>query len=360
MSRGAWAEISTAALQHNLQRVRLAAPHSRVVCVVKANGYGHGISRAARALDGADAFGVAAIEEARELRAAGVTQPIVLLEGVFEADELPVVRAERFDVVVHHAAQLEWLERDAASATAPVRAWVKVDTGMHRLGFAPVQVQNVLQRLRACACVAAEPVLMTHLARADERDSEVTPLQAARFQAATHGLALPRSMANSAGILAWPQTHYDWVRPGVMLYGISPFADSVGEEEGLRPVMTVRSRLISVKRCRRGDAVGYGGTWVCPEDMPVGVVAFGYGDGYARHAPSGTPVLVNGRRVPLIGRVSMDMITVDLRALPDARVGDPVVLWGQGLPVEEIARAARTIAYEIVCGLTPRVRVVQT
>lgn len=359
MSRAACAEIDLSALRFNLQRVRRLAPHSRVLAVIKANGYGHGIVRVARALDEADAFGVASIDEALELRAAGISQCILLLEGIFEAAELPLVQKEDFDVVVHHDAQLQWLQNAALDVTRPLRVWVKIDTGMHRLGFAPAQLPDVLNRLRTCTGIAPDFVLMTHLANADDRNSNVTQQQLACFKKFTDTQQAARSVANSAGILGWPSTHYDWVRPGLMLYGISPFADSSAAQEGLQPVMTIKSRLIAVNQCKQGDGIGYGGYWVCPQDMPVGVIAFGYGDGYPRHAVNGTPVLVNGQRVSLIGHVSMDMITVDLRSQPQARVGDPAVLWGQGLPVEEIARCAATIPYELVCGVTQRVRMME-
>lgn len=357
MSRAVWAEINLSALRLNLQRVRQAAPGTRVVAVVKANGYGHGIVRVARALDGADAFAVASIDEALELRSAGISQCIVLLEGIFEAAELPLVQQERLDVVVHHAGQLQLLERARLDAARPLRIWVKLDTGMHRLGFPPANFSSVLRRLRQCAGLAPEIILMTHLASADERNSHVTAQQIACFETHTHAQHCTRSMANSAGILGWPATHYDWVRAGLILYGISPFPETQAAQEGLQPVMTIKSRLIAVNHCKQGDSIGYGGTWTCPQDMPVGVVAFGYGDGYPRHATNGTPVLLNGQRVALVGRVSMDMITVDLRSQPQAQVGDPVVLWGQGLPVEEIAQCAGTIPYELVCGITQRVRV---
>ncbi|MCB1778065.1 MAG: alanine racemase, partial [Candidatus Competibacteraceae bacterium] len=198
--------------------------------------------------------------------------------------------------------------------------------------------------------------LMSHLARADERDCDATVEQLRVFETAINGLPGERSLANSAGILGWPQTHFDWVRPGIMLYGASPFVDSLAADEDLQPVMTFHTRLIAIKRLRRGEPIGYGGTWICPEDMDVGVAAVGYGDGYPRHAPSGTPVLVNGREAPLAGRVSMDMITLDLRQHPEARIGDSVVLWGEGLPVERIAQAAGTISYTLLCGIKARVR----
>lgn len=359
MSRSAWVEINTSALRHNLKRVRELAPRSRVVAIIKANGYGHGIERVARVLRGTDAFGVASIDEAQQLRASGVTQPIVVLGGIYAGDELRIARREALDIVVHSSEQTELLRAATADGDAPVRVWIKLDTGMHRLGFAPLDAHAAIRCAHDCAAVTRNPVLMSHLACADEPASPVTEQQRVQFEAFTSGYPFERSLANSAAILAWPQTHYDWVRPGIMLYGITPFADRTGTQEGLTPVMTARSNLIAVKRLARGDAVGYGSSWTCPEDMPVGVIAFGYGDGYPRHAPPGTPVLVNGTRVPLIGRVSMDMITVDLRTQPGVRVGDAVVLWGQGLPVEEIARAAQTIPYELVCGITPRVRVVE-
>ncbi|MFQ5487769.1 MAG: alanine racemase [Gammaproteobacteria bacterium] len=356
MSRAIEAHLNLPAFQANLHTVRRHAPAARVLAVIKADGYGHGLLRAARALQQADAFGVAAIDEALALRAAGIDHPIVLLEGFFEAAELAEIAAWGLSTVVHHEWQLAALE--AARLPAPVAVILKIDSGMHRLGFAPGESGAAYERLMSCPAVA-EIQLMTHLACADERDNTDTLQQIDCFAAASAGLAGARSIANSAAILQWPASHGDWVRPGIMLYGVSPFADSVGEGEGLTPVMTLKSHLISVRQCRRGDAIGYGGIWHCPEDMPLGVVAAGYGDGYPRSARSGTPVLVNGRRVPLVGRVSMDMLCVDLRSQPGAAVGDEVVLWGAALPVEEVARSAGTIGYELLCGVTRRVRFVE-
>ncbi len=334
--------------------MRVATPGRRVAAAVKAEGYGHGLIRVARTLD-ADALAVACIEEALTLREAGIDRPILLLEGIFEAAELPLCARYGFEIALHHSEQVLMLER--ARLEPPLRVWLKIDTGMHRLGLLPEMVPVIEKRLRGCPAVAPEIGFMSHLARADERDCDATLQQLQIFQAATAGLPGERSLANSAGILGWPQTHFDWVRPGIMLYGASPFVDSLALDEGLRPVMTLSTRLIAIHRQRQGDPVGYGGMWVCPEDMDVGVAAVGYGDGYPRHAPSGTPVLVNGRAAALIGRVSMDMITLDLRQHPAARVGDPVVLWGEGLPVERIAQAAGTISYTLLCGITQRVRV---
>ena len=324
-----------------------------MAAAVKAEGYGHGLVRVAQTLD-ADAFAVACIEEALTLREAGVARPILLLEGVFEAAELPLCARHGFEIAVHHPEQVRMLE--IARLAQPVRIWLKIDTGMHRLGLEPEMVAATWRRL--CDGPAVHPAigLMSHLARADERDCDYTLRQLQTFAMATAGLPGERSLANSAGILGWPQTHFDWVRPGIMLYGASPFVDSLGPDEDLCPVMTFHTRLIAIKRLRQGEPVGYGGTWVCPEDMNVGVAAAGYGDGYPRHAPSGTPVLLNGREAALIGRVSMDMITLDLRQYPEARIGDPVVLWGDGLPVERIAQAAGTISYTLLCGVAARVR----
>jgi alanine racemase len=353
MTRPARALIDLDALAHNLQRVRQAAPSRRVIAIVKAEAYGHGLARVAGALNEADAFGVASVEEGTRLRDAGCRRPILLLEGFFSPEEILPISQLGLDVVLHHRLQMDWLE--AASLPEPVRVWVKVDTGMHRLGFPPGEVAEVWGRLGRSPNVAGPVRAMTHLACADDRDDPRTQEQVARFAKTVQGIRAEISIANSAGILAWPQTHGDWIRPGIMLYGVSPFIGGIGADEGLQPVMTLSTRLIAVNRCRPGDAVGYGATWECPEAMNIGVAAVGYGDGYPRHLPNGTPVLVNGRRVPLVGRVSMDMITLDLRTEPEARPGDPVVLWGPDLPVEEIARRAGTIAYELLCGVTSRV-----
>ena len=353
MSRATTVHLDLEALVHNLRRVRAAAPGRKVAAAVKAEAYGHGLVRIAQALD-ADGFAVACLEEALILREAGLTQPILLLEGVFEAAELPLCARHDLSIAVHHPEQLRMLERTRLER--PVRVWLKLDTGMHRLGLAPEAASTIFQRLRESPAVAPDIGWMSHLARADERDCNYTIEQLQIFTAVTVGLPGERSLANSAGILGWPQTHFDWVRPGLMLYGVSPFVDSLAAAEDLRPVMTFHTRLTSINWLRKGEPVGYGGTWRCPEDMAVGVAAVGYGDGYPRHAPSGTPVLLNGREASLIGRVSMDMITLDLRGHPEARIDDQVTLWGNGLPIERIAQAAETIAYPLLCGITARVR----
>jgi alanine racemase len=356
--RAARVVIDLGALRHNLAVARKAAPNSRIMAAVKANGYGHGLVRVARALGDADAFGVAAINEALELRQAGITKPIVLLEGFFHADELELIAQHGLEVALHHLPQLEALEQFNFAAELPVTVWIKIDTGMHRLGFPPEQVAAVRERLLTLGGRVRLRGFMTHFANADDRNDPTTLRQLEQFAMATASYSGERAIANSAGLLGWPQSHADWVRPGIMLYGASPFTGRTGAQEGLRPVMTLHSELIAVNSLKKGDAVGYGGTWVCPEAMKVGVVAIGYGDGYPRHVPTGIPVLVNGKRVPLVGRVSMDMITVDLRSQPDACVGDPVVLWGEGLPVEEITESAGTISYDLLCRITRRVPVI--
>ncbi len=352
MTRPARACIDLTSLKHNFNRVRQAAPGSRVMAIIKANAYGHGLLPVARSLADADAFGVAVLEEAIALREAGFDRRIVLLEGAFDAEEAMLVSGYRLDVVVHHRSQLDMLEQVRLSR--PIDVWLKLDTGMHRLGFPDAAVAGAVRRLRNIGQVG-RLFFMSHLARADEQDNPATRDQLQCFHEATDGLDGERSLANSAGILGWPEVRLDWVRPGIMLYGSSPLAGATAQQLDLQPVMTLQSRLIAVNEHRRGEAVGYGGDWVCPETMNIGVAAMGYGDGYPRHLPSGTPVRVNGRAAALAGRVSMDMVTIDLRATPEAAVGDPVTLWGHGLPVDDIAARAGTIAYELLCGISARV-----
>jgi len=347
------AEINTQALRNNLEQARNAAPDRSVMAVIKANAYGHGLVGVAQALEQADGFAVACYAEAQQLRAAGIQKSILLLHGVTTAAELIQAQQSGLELVIHSSSQIDLLEQ--AGNTTPVKVWLKVDTGMHRLGVTLREAQACWQRLLACEIVDGPPRLMTHLANADNVDDQATQRQVNRFYDLSMAAEAECSIANSAGILAWPTSHADWIRPGIMLYGVSPFSSSEGSLSGLQPVMTLTSELIVVKALLKGATVGYGGTWECPEDMPVGIVSIGYGDGYPRHAASGTPVLVNGQRVPLIGRVSMDMLCVDLRTVPEAHVGDSVTLWGEGLAVEEVARYAGTIGYELLCQLTGRV-----
>lgn len=353
MTRPVRARIDLHALQHNFRLASQAAADSRILAVIKANAYGHGAVPLARALHTADAFALASVEEALQLRDAGITTPLVLLEGVFAADELEAVAAADLQVVVHSPEQVGWLERDAA--TAPLHLWLKVDTGMHRLGVPPSQVHEIRRRLAALIARRGGSLrLMSHLACADEPQHPANDRQLAAFLT-LNADGLERSLANSAALLSRPEMRFDWARPGIMLYGASPFEPSVETHPQLQPVMTLESQLIAVYARSKGDGIGYGQGWTCPRDMPVGVAAAGYGDGYPRHAPAGTPVLVNGRVAPLVGRVSMDMICVDLSDQPEARVGDPVRLWGEGLPVETLAARAGTISYEVLCNVSPRV-----
>lgn len=351
------ATVDLRALRRNFARAKAAAPKSGILSVLKADAYGHGLVRVARALEGSDGLCVARLDEALRLRQAGIATRIVVLSGVVGMSDFRDAAHAGLDVVVHHEAQLHALER--LDADESVCVWLKVDSGMHRLGLAPARVGETWERLERSAAVRKPVRLMTHLSSADRRGEQSVDAQIDAFLDCTGAIGAERSIANSAGLLGWPRAQLEWVRPGIMLYGISPFAGESAADLGLAPVMTLSTVLIAVKKLEKGSPIGYGGTWICPESMPVGVAAIGYGDGYPRHAPSGTPVLVNGARVPLVGRVSMDMITVDLRRVPDAKPGDPVTLWGKGLSAEQVADAIGTIAYELVCRIGSRVEVVE-
>ena len=341
------------ALRHNLGVVRRCAPSSRVLAVVKAAAYGHGALRVARALAdaGVDGFGLLELDTAVRLREAGIQQRIVLLEGFFDANELPVLVQNRIDTTVHDREQLELLTQ----AQGKLNVLMKLNTGMNRLGFVEGGFNAAWQRVRAAPAVN-ELTLMTHFANSD--DTRGVDWQMQRFNRMTAGIDAPRTLANSAAIVRYPQTHADWVRPGIMLYGATPFADVSAEGLGLKPVMTLTSKIIAVQDLKPGDTVGYGGTYVAQRDARIGVVACGYADGYPRHAPSGTPVRVADVMTGTVGRVSMDMLCVDLTALPQAGVGSVVTLWGVGNPVDDVATAAGTVGYELLCALAPRVPIV--
>jgi alanine racemase len=345
--------IDTSALRNNLRQIRSRAPGSRVMAVVKANAYGHGLVPTALALSDADAFAVARLDEGLALREAGVRQSIVLLEGVFGQEQLAAAAQNGFETVVHCGLQVSLLEQFAGAHRLIV--WLKVDTGMNRLGFRPEEFHDVLERVRALPVPPAEIRVMTHLARADERECPMTRAQLERFASLIQGLRLPCSIGNSAGILGWEGGCGEWVRPGLALYGISPFAAEPGAAFGLIPAMTLASSVITVRRVPRGETVGYGGAWTATADSRIAILAGGYGDGLPRSLPSGTPVLVNGRRAPLAGRVAMDMIAVDVTGLPEVQVGTRCVLWGRGLDVGEVAAHAGTIPYELLCGVRARV-----
>lgn len=351
--KAATAYIDLTALTHNLLQIKQQAPYSKVMAVVKANSYGHGLRHVAKSAQGADAFGVARIEEALQLRASGVVKPILLLEGFYSQGDLPVLVTNNIQTVVHCEEQLEALEQ--AQLETPVVVWLKIDSGMHRLGVRPEQYNGFVERLKKCRNVAKPLRYMSHFGCADELDKPTTTQQIELFMSLTQGCEGERSMAASAGLLAWPDSQMDWVRPGIIMYGVSPFGDRNAQQMGYLPVMTLKSHLIAVREVKAGESVGYGGIWTSERDTKIGVIAIGYGDGYPRMAPNGTPVWVNGRKVPIAGRVSMDMLTVDLG--PDASdcVGDEAILWGKDLPVEEVASHIGTIAYELVTKLTSRV-----
>ncbi|MGQ9658581.1 MAG: alanine racemase [Thermochromatium sp.] len=353
------ARIHLDAIRHNYRRAKSLAPRARALAVVKANAYGHGAVAVARALaDEADGFAVACVEEALELRESGLQGPLLLLEGIFSPDEIALVDRAGLAMVVHCREQLDWVLQ--AQPNRRLACWIKLDTGMHRLGFSPSEFAEVNARLAACPHVG-ERVAMTHFARADELDHPYTPAQIEAFRQALNGVRIACSLANSAAILAWPQAHGDWTRPGIMLYGVLPLA---GVESNvpldwaaldLRPAMTLESALIAIREVRAGEPIGYGGRFVCEHPTRVGVAAIGYADGYPRHARDGTPIAVGGQLTRLIGRVSMDMITLDLTGFDTARLGTPVELWGRAVPAAAVAAASDTIAYELFTGLGQRV-----
>lgn len=355
MTRPTYLQIDLNAARHNLNRVHELAPGCSVMAMVKANAYGHGLVRVAKALDRASAFGVASIDEGLMLRAAGVTQEIILMEGLFAADELTEAAKHNFTLVVHHLPQVEMLEQ--CLIDRPFRIWLKINTGMHRLGIALDDFTSVYERLMRAPAVEKPIGLMTHFAESDRVGDVITRRQIDLFNQLTAGLPGPRSLANSAAIMAWPETHGNWVRPGLMLYGASPFAGTTGSEYQLKPVMTMWSRLIGISKIKKGAKVGYGSTWEAPQDMLLGVVGAGYGDGYPQFTRNGAAVLVNGVVCETAGRVSMDMLTVDLRACPDAKIGDKVILWGEGLPVEKLAESANTSAHEVLTRVTARPKI---
>ncbi len=340
-------------MRGNLTRIREVAPRSRVMAVVKANAYGHGLVPTALCLADADAFAVARLEEALALRGAGVRKPIVLLEGVFNAEQLAEAARQNLEIVVHEREQLVLLEQAPPGHRFVV--WLKIDTGMNRLGFRAAQVDAALASLVSMGERLHELRLLTHFASADEHDSPLTGQQLAQFAVLAQGRSFARSLANSAAIFAWPDAQAEWVRPGLALYGVSPFADQVGSALGLAAAMRLVSTVIAVREVLAGETVGYGGTWRATRDSRVAIVAGGYGDGLPRSLPNGTPVLVHGRRAALAGRVSMDMIAVDVTGVDAVQVGDAAVLWGPELPVEEIASHAGTISYELLCGVSQRV-----
>jgi len=349
----ATARIDTDALRHNLGQIRKRAAASKVMAVIKANAYGHGMVPIANALAGADSLAVARIEEAVQLRDAGIARPIVLLEGVQSLDELRLAGRHGLEMVVHCREQIMLMEQNSG---ASADLWLKLDTGMNRLGFAAKEFRDAHRRLVNLPSVDRSPGLMSHFSSADIPGSESSRTQLKRFLDTTKGLPGERSLANSAGILNLPESHLDWVRPGLSLYGVSPVAGKTGQELGLRPVMRFSTWLVATRNLAAGDTVGYCCRWRATEPTRLGIAACGYGDGLPWALPDGTPLRVNGKYAGLAGRVSMDMIAVDLGAGSDARPGDEVLLWGEAeYPVERIAAAAATIPYELLCRVSQRV-----
>ena len=351
MPRPIQARNDLSALEHNLQVARRAT-RARIMAVIKAAAYGHGLLRAAEALRAADGFALLDVHEAVTLREAGFRQTILLLEGVFSSSDLSLAAEYDLSCVLHNSQQIDML--DAYPLRGSLQVWLKVNSGMNRLGFAPQDVPAVLEKIKAHPAVR-DITLMSHFATADEAAGVEKQLEVFNTLAAPYRMA--RSLANSAALLRYPATHGDWVRPGIMLYGASPFEEVSAQQLGLKPAMTLQSEIISVRELNAGERVGYGGLFRAEAPMRIGTVACGYADGYPRHAPTGTPVLVDGQRTRTLGRVSMDMLSVDLSTLPDANTGSRVTLWGAGLPVEEVARAAGTISYELLCALAARVPV---
>lgn len=357
MARPAKAIVNLEALRHNYQVAASLCEPGLALAVVKANAYGHGAVAVAKALESqAPAFGVACIEEAVELREAGIQRPILLLEGIFTADEVLIASEQQFWLMLENEMQFAAVE--AADISRPVNVWLKVDTGMHRLGLHAEQLMQVYERMNACRNVAPGIVIATHLACGDELDNDLSARQVASLKELTAELGAPLSMANSPGILGWPSSRAEWSRPGFMLYGNSPFSVPQVEADKLKTVMTLKSGVISVRDLAPGQSVGYASSWTAERESKIATVAMGYGDGYPRHAPCGTPVLVNGKRAPLVGRVSMDMVTIDVTDLDEVKIGDEVIFWGESLTANEVAQHAGTIGYEVLTRMpmrTPRI-----
>ena len=347
------AVIDLAALQHNFSRVKTLAPRSKIIAMIKSNAYGHGLIHVAKALTKADAFGVARLTAALYLREAGISQDILLMPGFLAAEQLVTISQHNLQVVVHQPYQVELLLQ--ANLQHLINIWLKIDTGMGRLGFMLADVEQYYKRLKTSKNIG-EIRFITHFSSIDEIEHPNNTLQFSRLEEAKKILPGEWSAAKSAAISAFTNTHSEWVRPGLMLYGASPVNHKTSVELDLQPVMTLTAPVVSVRTLEKGESVGYGSRWTCPEIMPVAVIGIGYGDGYPRHAVQGTPVLLNGKLVPRIGRVCMDMIMVDLRGHEQVQPGDRAILWGRGLPAEIIAQHAETIAYELFCGVTCRVK----
>lgn len=359
MSRTAVAILSTENLLHNLKVIKEHAPQSKVIGMVKANAYGHGLRSVSLRLEKhVDMLGVASIDEALILRKIGVQIPIILAEGVFEPNELLVASTEGFHVVFHEEMQMQWLSK--LSCPLPIQAWLKIDTGMGRLGFSIDEAPRFYDQLSKSPQIAPPVRILSHLACADD---PLNPLNNKQIQGFTKFIESigkkgnsEFSLCNSAGVFQYPASHHHFIRPGIALYGASPILGKSAADLNLKPVMTLQTSLIAIKSIPKGSSIGYGARYTCDEDMPIGIIAFGYGDGYPRTARDGTPILVNNTRCKLVGRVSMDMIAVDLRSCPNAKVGDPVILWGNDLPIEEVAAFTQNVSYDLLTGVQNRVK----
>ncbi len=353
MSRPTAAKIKLSSLSHNVTFVKSLAPTAKLMAVIKADAYGHGALAVGRTLEKiVDAFAVASLDEAMELRDSEISIPILILEGVFAPEDLKTCSLNAITTVIHNFTQIDWLEQTQFENV--LNCWLKVDTGMSRLGIGTESISSSLERLKNVPHVTDDIVLFTHLACADDLNNKFTIDQLELFDSCTKHLTLARSAANSAGILGWPLSHFDWIRPGYMLYGNSPFQEGSENYSKLEPVMTLVSEIIAIRDVSEGGCVGYGCSWTAKRDSKIATVCVGYGDGYPRQAPNGTPVVINGHRAPLAGRVSMDMITVDVTDIP-AGIGDEVILWGDGLSLNEIANRSSTIGYELTARLPKRV-----
>jgi len=351
MKRSARITLHPNSLQHNLQVARKFAPASKVTAVIKANAYGHGAVASAGILyPHTDGFAVSCIAEAVELRQAHIDLPITVLQGHQSVDDLRIAQQYKLRLTVHDERQLSLLDQFSHNYHFDLN--IKIDTGMHRLGFQAKQTQVIYNKLKQHRCVNPESlVMMTHLSCADALDKPYTTKQLSLFSEISSTINTPKTIANSAGILAWKDSHADWIRPGIMLYGSSPFADKHRNEFELKAAMTLNAPVIAIHDLQKGDSVGYGASWQCPNNMTVAVIACGYADGYPRHATSGTPVFVNGEEGFLIGRVSMDMIVIDINHFKEknTQVGDIAELWGENISIDQVAKNAETISYELLC-----------
>lgn len=355
MVRAAIAILSTENLLHNLEVIRTRSNNVPIIAMIKANAYGHGIRSTALRLEGkVYSLGVASIDEAIALRKAGVKMRITLMSGAFEPDDLLVAACENFQLIFHNVDQIEWLSK--VKLPNPIEIWFKIDSGMGRLGFDLEIAEKAYKELSNNAQVVQPIGIISHLACSDDVDHPLNIKQIDNFNKFTEKLPGLKSLLSSAGIFNFAAHVHDVVRPGIALYGISPIKNKIASDLGLKPVMTLQTRLVAVKDVKASSNIGYGARFTCPQDMKIGVIAMGYGDGYPRSAKDGTPILVNNKRCQLVGRVSMDMITIDLRTCPEAQVGDSVILWGEGLPIEEVAQYTDNIAYDIICAVQQRVK----